>query len=131
MARDALGERLAVDQLEDERANPIALVHAVDRADVRVIERREQQGLAIEPRAPLRAGRPHIGEDLDRHVAPKRRVVRLIDLAHPAGAEQRLNRVRSDPPPNQRCAGRAARGGAESGGARAREVSEQRLDVVA
>ena len=68
-AREARGEVLAVDELHDERARSFALLETVDMRDVRVIERGERLGLALETRRPfavdldaLRAGssaRPH------------------------------------------------------------------------
>ena len=36
--RDALGERVALDELEDERGRPVQLLEAVDGADVRMIQ---------------------------------------------------------------------------------------------
>ena len=53
---DALGERLALDQLQDQRLDRqpvprrLALVDAVDRPDVRMVERRQQTRLALEAR---------------------------------------------------------------------------------
>ena len=45
---DAVGQRLALDQLEDEPGDAVGLFESVNRRDVRVIERRQQPRLAIE-----------------------------------------------------------------------------------
>ena len=55
----AIGQRLALDQLEDQRAHAVGLLEAVDRGDVGMIERREHARLALEARQPIGVG----GED--------------------------------------------------------------------
>ena len=85
---DSLGERLAFDQLQHETAHAVRLFEAVDRADVRMIQRREHPRLALEARAPFRVGRERRRQDLDRDLAPELVVVRAVHLAHAAGAEQ-------------------------------------------
>ena len=47
-AREAIGKGGALDQLEDQRGHAIGFLEAVDRADVRMIERGEQAGFARE-----------------------------------------------------------------------------------
>ena len=92
---EPLGERLALDQLQHERARRRcrALLEAVDRADVRMVERREHPRFALEAREPLGIRREDVRQDLDRDVAPELRVARAIDLAHPARAERRKDSV--------------------------------------
>ena len=51
--RDAVGQRLAFDQLEHQRPHAVRVFQSVDRADVRMIERREHARLALEPRQPI------------------------------------------------------------------------------
>ena len=51
--RQTLGERRALDQLEHEAADAVGLLEAVDRADVRMIQRRQHPRLALEAREPL------------------------------------------------------------------------------
>jgi hypothetical protein len=63
----------------------------VNAGDVRVIERCQHLRLAAEARQPVVEidGWPGRGQqDLDRHVAAERRIMRAIDLAHPAPADQ-------------------------------------------
>ena len=63
-ARDPLGQRLALDQLQHEHANAVRLFQPIDRCDVRMIERRQQPRLAVEPRQPLRIAREDSGRTL-------------------------------------------------------------------
>ena len=67
----------------------VRFFQAVDRGDVRMIERGEQACFAREPRAALRIGHERPRQDLDRDVATELRVTGAIDLAHAARAEQR------------------------------------------
>jgi hypothetical protein len=57
-----------------------------ERADVRVRERRDGLGFTIETPPCLRIGGQGRREDLDRDGAVQARVVRFVDLPHPAGA---------------------------------------------
>jgi hypothetical protein len=92
-ARDAPGEVLALDQLHDERV----LFDAVNGRDVRMIEGRERGGFALEPRPPLRVGRPCRRQDLDRDVALQARVLRAVHLAHSACPERTEDLVGAEP----------------------------------
>ena len=74
---------------------PFGLFQAVDRADVRMIERREKLRLALEARDALGIDARSLQHDLDRDVAPELRVARAIDLAHPAGPKQGQNFIRA------------------------------------
>ncbi len=59
----------------------------VDARDVRVVQRGEHAGFALEARQPLGVAGEGVGQDLDRHVAVERRVDGLPDDAHPALAD--------------------------------------------
>ena len=65
----------------------VAVFDAVDRADVRMIERGEQPRFALEAREPSGSRRERARQDLDRDVAAELRVARAIDLAHAARAD--------------------------------------------
>ena len=43
----------------------------------------------LEPRKPFGVGGERLGQDLDGHIPAEPGVARLVDLAHPAGAERR------------------------------------------
>ena len=73
------------------------LLEAVDRGDVRMVERREQLRLAPEAGEAFGIGSEELGQDLQRDVAAELRVARAIDLAHAAGAEQGGDPVRAEP----------------------------------
>ncbi len=77
------------------------VLEAVNRRDVRMIQRGQHLCLALEPREPIGIERERFGQDLQRDVAIQLRVARAIDLAHPACAERRLNFVGTE-----LCAGR-------------------------
>jgi hypothetical protein len=100
-ARNLRGEILALDQLHDEARRGPAVFDAVDLRDVRMIERRERLRLALEPRQPFRIVGKDIRQDLDGDVAIESSVAGTIDLAHAAGADQRVNRVRPQLPAHQ------------------------------
>jgi hypothetical protein len=83
--RSAIQQRRSLDQLEHQRAGAARFLDAVDRGDVRVVERRQRLRLALEPREPLGVGRERVREDLQRHLAPEPRVVDPIDLPRRPG----------------------------------------------
>ena len=95
-ARQPLGQRLALDQLENERRVAAALLEAVQHADVRVIERRQHARFPLEARQPIGIGGQRPRQHLDRDLAPEARVARPVDLAHAATAEQRRDAVDTD-----------------------------------
>ena len=94
---EVLGQRLAVDELEHQRVNAVAVLEPVDRTDVRMIEGREQPRFTLEARTAIGVGDEGLRQDLDRHVAPELRIARAVHLAHAAGSDQRSDLVRSEP----------------------------------
>ena len=62
------------------------MADVVERADVRMIERRDRARLALEALAQLRVGRERRRQDLDRDRAVEPRVAGAVDFAHAAGA---------------------------------------------
>src|SRR5262245_20072939 len=61
----------AFDELEDEKARGRQLLEAVDRADVRMIERSQQLGLALEACETFGVVNNRCGQKLQRDVAPE------------------------------------------------------------
>jgi len=98
---NSFGEGFAFHQFQDERAHSVGFFDAVDGADVRVIQRGEHSRLTLEARATFGFCRERRREDFDRHLAPKRFVVRAVDLAHPTHAEQCADRVGPEPRTNE------------------------------
>ena len=65
--------------------------------DARMVERRQRARLAVEHRKPKGIGGKRQWQNLDRDVAVQPRVMRAIDLAHAADAEDTDDLVRSEP----------------------------------
>ena len=86
-AGEPLGERVAFDELEHERAHVHRLLDAVDGADVGMIEGGQQPRFPCEAREAVRIGRERSRHDLDGDVAPQSVVVGAVHLAHAAGAQ--------------------------------------------
>ncbi len=84
---DSVGERRPLDQFHDERRHAVALLEAVDVRDVRMVQRREDFGFALEPRQPLGVCRNGLRQDLDRDLPLQVRVSSAIHLAHAADAD--------------------------------------------
>ena len=101
-APEPLREVLAEHELHGEEADGAGRAvgpHLLEReqpGDVRVRQRRQQLGLALEALEPRRVGREGVGQELERDAAPEPRVGRLPDLAHPARSEPCLDLVGSE-----------------------------------
>ncbi len=98
-ALEAIGEGWAFDELEDERRLAVNLLEAVDGADMRVIESREQTCLARESRAPFRIPREVGRQYLDSDVPTQPGVASTIHFAHAAGTQSRDHRIRAEGAP--------------------------------
>ena len=140
-ARDVLEplrERLALDELEHQEADAVRLLDAVDRADVRMIQRGEHPRLALEARQPIRVARERARQDLDRDVATELRVARAVHLAHAARAEQRLagdsrraiGRSSAARPRSETSVRRHRERSARRGTRRGRRLAQQRFDLA-
>ena len=75
---------------------PAGSLDPVDRRDIRMVQRREDCGLALEPGEPLGVLCELFGQHLDRDVASQARVGGAIDLAHAAHAEWGDDLVRAE-----------------------------------
>ena len=65
---------------------PPAFFQAVDAGDVRMVQRREHFGFALEASEPVVVGGDRWRQDFDGDLALQLRVGRAIDLAHTSGA---------------------------------------------
>jgi hypothetical protein len=84
-ARDAVRERLALDQLEHECAEVVSGVSlsffdAVNRCDVGMIQRRQHARLTLKARDAVSVGRERGRQNLDRDLAPEPAVMGAVDL---------------------------------------------------
>ena len=101
---NAIGERRSLDQLHhqcDRRPLPsacrrTALLDAVNRRDVDVVQRGQRPGLTVESGQTFGVGSHRLGQHLDRDLPGEVRVDGAIHLAHAAGADLRGNFVRSE-----------------------------------
>jgi hypothetical protein len=97
-----LREGLAFNQFENQRVDVGAfgglVLEAIDRADVRMIERREYVSFALESRQPLRIQRERSRQHLHRDIAPQASITGAIHLAHPARAERPNQLIHTDAP---------------------------------
>ena len=87
LSRDLFGERVALDQLEDDPGQAIRFLEAIHSGDVRMVERGEQFRFALESGQPIEILCECLREDFDRNVALEVCVARPIHLAHGAGAQ--------------------------------------------
>ena len=95
-SRQPLLEPFPLDQLEDEVNGAPRLFDAVKGRDVRVIQRAEEAGLALEAGPALRVAREGVRKGLDRDLAVEPRVARPKDLTHPPSPERREDFERPD-----------------------------------
>ena len=63
-ASDPIGERGSFDEFEDERGAARLLFDAVNRGDMRMIERGEELGFAVESRQPIGIAARNTGRNL-------------------------------------------------------------------
>ena len=88
LAREALGERLALEELHhDERAAVVGVAEVGDVDDVLVADRRRELRLLLEARDDRFALRVLLEQHLDRDALADQRVRRLVDRAHAALAD--------------------------------------------
>jgi hypothetical protein len=91
--RERVCERGALDELENQEANVVGFLEAVDRADVGMVERREHSRFAFEARQSIGMPGERRWQNLDGDIAPELRIVRTVDFAHAARAEQRVQAI--------------------------------------
>ena len=93
---DAIGERRSLDQLQHDRLEVVRFFKAVNRTDVRMVERGEQLRFAFEASKPIGIEDEGLGQDFQRDAAVQRGVAGAIDLSHPACANGREDFVRAE-----------------------------------
>jgi putative ABC transport system permease protein len=93
--RQADVERAPLEQFHQQERAPLVIADVVERADVRMVQRRDDAGFAVEALERLGIVCQAGGQDLDRDVAIESSIPGAIDLAHPAGADRRGDFVRT------------------------------------
>ena len=86
-ARDEPVETLAVDELEDQKLCAVGFVNAVDRADVRMIERGQDLRFAPESGERLGVLERSARENLEGDLSTEFGIAGAIDLAHSTFAQ--------------------------------------------
>ena len=94
-ARELRPQRLALEKLLDDVGSALVRADVVDRGDVGVIEDARGLGLLLEAAQAVGVLREGRRQDLDRDLAPEPRVLRPVDLPHPARADRREDLVRA------------------------------------
>jgi hypothetical protein len=90
------GQRLAVDEFEDEESMSIYLFETVNARDVLMIQRGEHMRLTAEARQPFRILRHAVRQRFHSDVTTEARIPRSIHLSPTARAEQAHDLVRSE-----------------------------------
>ena len=93
---EARGERHALQQRHHEERQPGVLADLEDGGDVVVLDLRLGAGLAEEPARATACGRRPGEHDLERHLAPQRRVLGPVHRPHPALTDEGEDAVRAD-----------------------------------
>ena len=83
-AREAIGERLALEKLHDEERRALVLADVVKRADVRMRQLRDDTRFPAEAFTKLGIGGETFGENFDRDRSLESRIAGAIDVSHPA-----------------------------------------------
>ena len=94
--RDDLLQRFALDELHRQEGDAVRLFDRVDRDDAGMIEGGDALRLAREAGTAMGIGGATFEQHFERDVAMQLRIARAIHLAHPAGADQRHDFVRSE-----------------------------------
>src|SRR5450631_3063778 len=87
---------LALHELHHQIRGSVLCAHVVEHADVRMIQRRNDPGFALEPLLRLGIVRKMGGKNLDRYRPVQASVARAINLAHAARPERRFNFIRTE-----------------------------------
>src|SRR5262245_54166772 len=90
---DSRGEILSLDEFHHQRRRLVGALEAVNRGDVRVIERGQGLGFTLKSREPVGVGSQRRGQHLQRDVSFEIRIEGAIHLAHAADADGSLNLV--------------------------------------
>ena len=87
-ARDPRGERFALEVLHHQEIDVGFVTDVVQRADVRMAQRRDRARLALEPLLHLGVVSPMRRQHLDGDRSRQPRVRGFVDFAHAAGADR-------------------------------------------
>jgi hypothetical protein len=94
--REAVAQRLALQELGDEIRLPVLETHVVEGHDIGVVQRTGQLRLALEPFEERAVGAQRLGHHLERHVPPEPGIPGSVHLGHSSTPEQGHHLVRAD-----------------------------------
>ena len=94
---ESIGERRALDQLEDQRLCAGRFLEPVDCGDIGMVQRRQNLGFPFEASKAIGIRGQKRGRTLTRHFAIQSRVACAIDLSHAARTDEVENLVDSEP----------------------------------
>ena len=87
LARDALAECFALQQLHGDKRLAVGFIHLVDRANIGMIQRGGRASFAPKSLERLRVLFQILRQEFQRHSAAEFRVLSLVDHTHPAAAQ--------------------------------------------
>ena len=87
MPLDEMFERLPFEQLHHEELLPLVFADVIDRADVRVIQRRRRPSLALKALHGRRVPRQFRRQELDSHLPAEADIFAAVHDAHAASAQ--------------------------------------------
>jgi hypothetical protein len=85
--RESRGQRFAFEELHDEEGEAILFAKVVEDADMRMVQRPDDAGFAIEALAELRVGGEFGGQDLDGDLPVESSIDGPVDVAHASGGD--------------------------------------------
>ena len=94
--RQPLGQRFALEVLHHQEIDAVLTPDVVERADMRMVQRRDGARFAIESLAQIRIRSNVRGQDFDGDCTFEARVARFVDLAHAASAQRGNDFVRPE-----------------------------------
>ena len=89
-------QRFPFEELRDDVRGAVVRAEVVDRGDAGVVQHAGGPRFLLEALEPVRVLRESRGQNLDRHVAPKARILRPVDLPHPPSPDRRQDLVRPE-----------------------------------
>ncbi len=92
----AAGEVGAIDVAHGQEEHPLDLAGLVKRDDVGMVDRRRQARLALEARPEVGVLRQLVGEELEGDLATELPLLREVDDAHAAAAQDPLDAIRPE-----------------------------------
>ena len=95
--KEALLQRLPFDELENQGWSALSLDDVEERADVGMVDLRDETRLAFEARETVGIVGERRGKDLDGDVPSKASIARTIHLAHGAVTQQTDNLISPEP----------------------------------